>query len=33
MGDIIPNQLFVAGYGKSKVKDERDVKDIFKKYG
>ncbi|CAD8143493.1 unnamed protein product [Paramecium octaurelia] len=33
MGDIIPNQLFVAGYSRSKVQDEKDVRDIFKKYG
>ncbi|CAD8152165.1 unnamed protein product [Paramecium pentaurelia] len=33
MGDIIPNQLFVAGYSRNKVQDEKDVRDIFKKYG
>ncbi|CAD8060157.1 unnamed protein product [Paramecium sonneborni] len=33
MGDIIPNQLFVAGYSRSKVEDDKDVRDIFKKYG
>lgn len=33
MGDIVPNQLFVAGYSRNKVTDDRDIKDIFKKYG
>ncbi|CAK56416.1 unnamed protein product (macronuclear) [Paramecium tetraurelia] len=33
MGDIVPNQLFVAGYSRSKVSGDKDVKDIFKKYG
>lgn len=33
MGDIVANQLFVAGYSRSKVNDDKDVKEIFKKYG
>lgn len=33
MGEIIPNQLFVAGYSRNKVQEERDVREIFKKYG
>ena len=33
MGEIVPNQLFVAGYSRSKVQDERDVKEIFRKFG
>ncbi|CAD8055703.1 unnamed protein product [Paramecium sonneborni] len=33
MGEIVPNQLFVAGYSRSKVSDDKAVKDIFKKYG
>jgi len=32
MGEIVPNQLFVAGYSRNKVTDERDVKEIFRKY-
>ncbi|KAM3130350.1 hypothetical protein pb186bvf_017553 [Paramecium bursaria] len=30
MSEIVPNQLFVAGYSKNKVTSENDVKDIFK---
>ncbi|CAD8060725.1 unnamed protein product [Paramecium primaurelia] len=33
MGEIVPNQLFVAGYSRSKIQDEKGIKDIFKKYG
>ncbi|CAD8131789.1 unnamed protein product [Paramecium octaurelia] len=33
MGDIVPNQLFVAGYSRSKVSGDKDIKEIFKKYG
>ncbi|CAD8140504.1 unnamed protein product [Paramecium pentaurelia] len=33
MGEIVANQLFVAGYSRSKVNDDKDVKEIFKKYG
>jgi len=33
MGDIVPNQLFVAGYSRSKVQDDADIKEIFKKFG
>ncbi|CAD8156029.1 unnamed protein product [Paramecium octaurelia] len=33
MGEIVSNQLFVAGYSRSKVTDERDVREIFRKYG
>lgn len=33
MGDIVPNQLFVAGYSRSKVQDDGDIKEIFKKFG
>ncbi|CAD8066649.1 unnamed protein product [Paramecium primaurelia] len=32
MGEIVTNQLFVAGYSRSKVTDERDVREIFRKY-
>ncbi|CAD8058195.1 unnamed protein product [Paramecium primaurelia] len=33
MGEIVPNQLFVAGYSRNKISDEKGIKDIFKKYG
>lgn len=33
MGEIIPNQLFVAGYSRNKVQEDRDVREIFKKFG
>lgn len=33
MGEIVPTQLFVAGYSRSKISDDRGIKDIFKKYG
>ena len=33
MGEIVSNQLFVAGYSRSKVADEKDVREIFRKYG
>ena len=33
MGEIVPNQLFVAGYSRNKIPDEKGIKDIFKKYG
>lgn len=33
MGEIVPNQLFVAGYSRKKIQDEKGIKDIFKKYG
>ncbi|CAD8158995.1 unnamed protein product [Paramecium pentaurelia] len=33
MGEIVSNQLFVAGYSRAKITDEKDIKNIFKKYG
>ncbi|CAD8057314.1 unnamed protein product [Paramecium sonneborni] len=33
MGEIVPNQLFVAGYSRNKICGDKDIKDIFKKYG
>ena len=33
MGEIVPNQLFVAGYSRNKIPDEKGIRDIFKKYG
>lgn len=33
MGEIVPNQLFVAGYSRSKISDEKGIKEIFRKHG
>lgn len=33
MGDIVPNQVFVAGYSRSRVIDGKDLKELFKDYG
>ncbi|CAD8069908.1 unnamed protein product [Paramecium sonneborni] len=33
MGEIVPNQLFVAGYSRNKISDDKGIKDIFRKYG
>ncbi|CAD8166525.1 unnamed protein product [Paramecium octaurelia] len=33
MGEVVPNQLFVAGYSRNKISDDKGIKDIFKKYG
>ncbi|CAD8067970.1 unnamed protein product [Paramecium primaurelia] len=33
MSEIVSNQLFVTGYSLAKISDEKDIKNIFKKYG
>ncbi|CAK72110.1 unnamed protein product (macronuclear) [Paramecium tetraurelia] len=33
MGEVVRNQLFVAGYNGNKIADDKGIKDIFKKYG
>ena len=33
MQDVIPNQIFVTGYSRSRIRDERDLKDMFKEFG
>lgn len=32
MGDIVPNQVFVAGYSRSRIIDTKDLKELFKEF-
>lgn len=33
MGEVIPNQVFVAGYSKSRIQGSKDIKEMFKEFG
>ena len=33
MQEVIPNQIFVTGYSRQRIRDERDLKDMFKEFG
>ena len=33
MQDVIPNQIFVTGYNRSRISDERDLKSLFSEFG
>lgn len=33
MADVVPNQIFVTGYGRTRIRDDRDLKDMFKEFG